>query len=337
MGKMNLLLKQHKNNTTRKIMKLRKIKKRKIKTPKASIANCDHDVKRVEDKIKENELNSGNNSIQQIIQKENSLREEINLYRNGNDEPVTNISNNINNQNNNIRLDDTFSTQNELLLSPKAPSFILPTEQPHFNNFFRYYNTSSEFLTNDDLEREIIPSPPISPEQNDNRSELIIENQTNDRRSFPSINVNSPNRNELNPQNSIPLNNINSSNRNEFNPQNINANNNNQNIMDSGFEGSDLLTSFINFLLRRESREIRDRREEIRRDEIRSIKNKLIKIRFTRSVSSNVRNKCCTICCEEFKYYQNLYNLPCHHLFHVRCLNKEIKYRQKCPLCRNEF
>ena len=73
MRNINLPLNQHKTITVRKIMKLRKIKKikkikkRKAKAPKAPIVNSDHDIKMEEDKIKNNESNSGNNSIQQII------------------------------------------------------------------------------------------------------------------------------------------------------------------------------------------------------------------------------------------------------------------------------
>ncbi len=55
----------------------------------------------MKDKIKKNEPNYGENSIPQIIQWPNSLREEINIYRKGSDEPCTNMSdNNINNQTN---------------------------------------------------------------------------------------------------------------------------------------------------------------------------------------------------------------------------------------------
>ena len=51
----------------RKIKKIKKIKKRKTKVPRATIVNSDHGIKMEEDKIKNNESNSGNNSIQQII------------------------------------------------------------------------------------------------------------------------------------------------------------------------------------------------------------------------------------------------------------------------------
>lgn len=91
MRNINLPLNQHKTITVRKIMKLRKIKKikkikkRKIKVPKAPIVNSDHGIKMEEDKIKNNESNSGNNSIQQIIQRPNSLREDFDIFRNESD------------------------------------------------------------------------------------------------------------------------------------------------------------------------------------------------------------------------------------------------------------
>ena len=392
-------------------------------TPKTSIANCDHD-KRVEDKIKENESNSCNNSIQTIIQKPNSLKEEMNLYRNECDEPVTNISNNTNNQINNTRLDDKFSTQNELLLSPKGPSFTLPTKEPYFNNFFTNHNTSSELICKDELKNEIIPShPEIFPEQNNNMSELIIENATNDGINIPLININNSNRNELNPQNSNANNNnfVDNSNRNRhpfivLSPREIRRRERierrrrerierrrrrierrekemrerlirererrerrereireieiSEIIVERG-ERERIIRERIERgrrererrerelreiakrikrlreifkRIRRERRERRKRererereRERIKRTAFKNLKKKLTRIRFKKSVSSNGNSECCPICCEDFKYYQNLYSLPCHHLFHISCLNQEIKYRKKCPMCRKSF
>ena len=128
----------------------------------------------------------------------------------------------------------------------------------------------------------------------------------------------------------IPLNNINNSNRNEFNPQNRNDNNNNRNIMHFHLDIplNDSYDYSFNF-----SR----LRERTNQKAIQNIKNKINKIRFNKSVSSNESSECCSICCEDFKNNQNVYSLPCHHLFHVHCLNKEIKFRQKCPMCRIEL
>ena len=255
---------------------------------------------------KENESNSGENSIRQIIQRSSSLREEISLYRNGSDEPSTNVNdNNINTQTNNIRLDDIFSTQNEIFSSP-IHYIHKPLEEPDFALF------------------------PV--EVNNNRSDLIIEN---------------PNNNGSN----IPLNNINNSNGNEFNLQNNNANNNNQNNIDFHL-GVDRTNRSLRILRNRErrqrereerererqrARERRERRQRRKRIAIINIKNKLTQIRFRESLNSKGSNEKCIICFEDFKSEQNVYTLSCHHLFHVDCLDKEIEYRQKCPLCRKKL
>lgn len=259
---------------------------------------------------KENESNSGENSIRQIIQRSSSLREEISLYRNGSDEPSTNVNdNNINTQTNNIRLDDIFSTQNEIFSSP-IHYIHKQLEEPDLN--FLYSNSFSDFCIEDELKNGILNSPPalFPVEVNNNRSDLIIEN---------------PNNNGSN----IPLNNINNSNGNEFNPQNNNINDNNQNIMQFHFNfGSDSSNGRLSILRNRERRE---------RITIINIKNKLTQIKFKKSLISKGSNEKCIICFEDFKSEQNVYKLSCHHLFHVDCLDKEIEYRQKCPLCRKKL
>ena len=334
----NLPLNQQKTITTRKIMKLRKIKKikkRKIRKSKTSIVNLDHDIKREEDKAKKNESNSSENSIQPIIQRSSPLSEEISLYTSRSDEPNTNINdNNINTQTNNIRLDDRFSTQNKIL-SPyiyHRPRPLL--EIPDLNLF--YFNRSSDISSEDELESEseILNSrPTLFPvEVNNNRSDLIIEN---------------PNNNGSN----IPLNNINNSNGNEFNLQNNNANNNNQNNIHFHL-GVDRTNRRLRILRNRErrqrereerererqrARERRERRQRRKRIAIINIKNKLTQIRFRESLYSEGSNEKCIICFEDFKSEQNVYKLSCHHLFHVDCLDKEIEYRQKCPLCRKKL
>ena len=262
------------------------------------------------------ESNSDDNSIQQItqrLQRSNSLREDFNIYRNGSYEPFTNISDNFNNiYNRTNNIDDYFSNQNEIRFHPSISRLFSPPEEYDFyffdstsKNIFELYEEKDKKV--DDLESEIISSSlPIFSEQNNNRNDLITENQTNYR-----IN--------------IPINNANNSNRNEFNPQNRNTNNNNPNIMNFHFNFPilDFDDSF--------------RYPRINLTAIRNIKKKLTKIRFKKSLSSNGNNEKCTICCEDFKNNQNVYNLPCHHLFHVDCLEQEIKFRQKCSLCRNEL
>ena len=149
---------------------------------------------------------------------------------------------------------------------------------------------------------------------NSNRNEFNRQNGNGN-----NNNINNSNRNEFNPQNNNLLN-INNSNGNEFNPQNGNANNNHPNMMHLLLY--DLFHNFDDFSFR------------INRTEIRNIKKKLTKIKFKNTESSSGNGEKCIICYENFKKYQKIYSLPCHHLFHINCLNKEIKYRQKCPICR---
>ena len=224
MKQLNLPLNQHKTITTRNIMELRKIKKiikRKTKIPKAPNVNSDHGIKREKKKIKKNEAYSVLNSIQQIKQRVNLLREKINILINGSENPTNNGTN------------------------------------------MHSYN-------------------------------------------------------------------INDSNGNESNPQNRNTDNNNQNSMHFHLHIPLNDSDDYSFRFSRS-------RERANQEVINEIKNKLTKIRFNESVSSNGNNECCNICYEDFKNNQNVYSLPCHHLFHLHCLNKEIKYRQKCPICRNEL
>ena len=308
--KLRKIKKIRKIKKVKKVKKIKKIKKRKIKTSKTSIVNLEHGIKKKEEKAKKNESIFGENSIQHIIQRASSLRKGININRKGNDEPITNINdNNINTQTNNIRLDDSFSNQNEIFSSP-IHYIHKPLEEPVFN--YMYPNSFSDFCIEDELKNGILNSrPTLFPvEVNNNRSDLIIEN---------------PNNNESN----IPLNNINNSNGNEFNPQNNNINDNNQNIMQFHFNfGSDSSNGRLSILRNRERRE---------RITIINIKNKLTQIKFRKSLISKGSNEKCIICFEDFKSEQNVYTLSCHHLFHVDCLDKEIEYRKKCPLCRKKL
>ena len=124
--------------------------------------------------------------------------------------------------------------------------------------------------------------------------------------------------------------NINDSNGNESNPQNRNTNNYTQNSMHFHLHIPLNDSDDYSFRFSRS-------RERANQEVIKEIKKKLTKIRFNESVLSNGNNGSCNICYEVFKNNQNVYSLPCHHLFHIHCLNKEINYRQKCPICRNEL
>ena len=70
---------------------------------------------------------------------------------------------------------------------------------------------------------------------------------------------------------------------------------------------------------------------------IKSLKERLLRIKLSKLSNLEDDKKNCMICLEEFKKGQNIYFLPCLHVFHVRCFNKEIKIRQKCPICRENL
>ena len=343
MKQINLPQKQHKTMTTRKIMKLRKIKKiknRKIKTSKTSTDNLYHGIKRQEGRTKKNESNSGISSIQQIKQRTNSLIERINTYRNTSDELIPKITyNNTNDQTSLIISDEESESRMNSSLSSISPGLRLLSEEefeselpPRHHNIFQNILDAHDY----DFEREIenlnLSSPINFPERELNMSNLVNENLGYYRNNISLVNINNSNGNELNPQNGNANNNnhllnINNSNRNELNPQNRNRNND-TNIHDS------ILMHLLHDLILEESYDILSR---INRTEIRNIKKKLTKIKFNNTVSSSRNIEKCTICFEKFKRYQEVYDLPCHHLFHKRCLNNEIKFRKKCPLCRREL
>ena len=135
------------------------------------------------------------------------------------------------------------------------------------------------------------------------------------------------NNNNNNQSNNTNINNNTNSNSNN----NINSNNNNTNSNNNNNEGMPN-SSLFNFsdLTLTENSGFKPRKRKIK-----NIKNKLTKTKFVKSL--NIDKDCCIICLQEFKNNQNIYKLSCNHIFHRRCLNKEIKFRQKCPICRKKF
>jgi len=117
--------------------------------------------------------------------------------------------------------------------------------------------------------------------------------------------------------NIINNNNINNNNDNNTNSNNIN---NNNNIISNNINNNSILEF---------------RFEPRNRGRNKNIKNKLTKTKFIKALNKD--SDCCIICLQEFKNNQKIYKLSCNHIFHIRCLNKEIKYRQKCPTCRKKF
>ena len=107
--------------------------------------------------------------------------------------------------------------------------------------------------------------------------------------------------------------------------ENINDNNNNsneENIWEDYLDDIFIDDFFFNYYYQRN------------KIQIKSIKKNLSKIKYKQNPNMEER---CPICIEDFKNRQTVYNLPCSHIFHVRCLNKELKNRQRCPMCRKEL
>jgi hypothetical protein len=42
----------------------------------------------------------------------------------------------------------------------------------------------------------------------------------------------------------------------------------------------------------------------------------------------------CVICIERYEPDDDVYILPCHHIYHIKCFSESIK---RCPMCRESF
>jgi hypothetical protein len=49
------------------------------------------------------------------------------------------------------------------------------------------------------------------------------------------------------------------------------------------------------------------------------------------------RKQVCCVCMENFSCNQDVFFLPCKHIFHHDCLSEWIRYKNECPTCRNEL
>lgn len=47
------------------------------------------------------------------------------------------------------------------------------------------------------------------------------------------------------------------------------------------------------------------------------------------------REELCCICMEHFSCNQEVYWLSCTHIFHNKCLDEWVRYKNECPTCRN--
>ena len=277
----------HKIITTKKILKLKKIKKRKIILPKAHNFNfCMNEIK-MQDKIIKNESNLGNNSFQKVKKDLKPISEDFNILKNKNDKIITDINNK---ENNIILLNDNINGTKETLLStPKAhiPSSLPKNDNLEFSfhpfNLFSSplydiafrFNDFEDMILNENYEFESYHNPfniglsePIL-----NWDALNIENPPNNGSNNPSNNLNNSIRNENNPQNSNTNNNILSNNNNQNNNNNINSDS--EDVF--SFDFSIILDDFI----------FNRNRQRTNSHIIKSIKNKLNRKRFKKSSSSN--------------------------------------------------
>lgn len=174
-----------------------------------------------------------------------------------------------------------------------------------------------------------------------NNNNIIVDRNSgnNNRSNERNINNNNlANNSDISNRNVNENNIINNSDINNGNSNNLGNNNNNNthNINNNLNQNNSRNSSFIDLLDMRRRR--RTRRTRIR-NYVKEIKNKLLtKKIIVKDISKLDDNKnSCVICLEKFKNRQKVYKLDCTHIFHIKCLNKEIKFRQKCPSCRKHL
>ena len=69
------------------------------------------------------------------------------------------------------------------------------------------------------------------------------------------------------------------------------------------------------------------------------INNKICKpVRIKENDDLIINKECCNICCEDYIVGQYKRTLPsCNHVFHKKCVDKWLKTKSNCPICRNEL
>ena len=108
--------------------------------------------------------------------------------------------------------------------------------------------------------------------------------------------------------------------------------NSNINILNINSEDNNFLEFDIQF-------EIIDNKNEYNNyfrsyNEINQKLNKPLKIKK----NDNILSEQCFICMENYKYLQYKRILPnCNHCYHKKCIDKWLKKKASCPICRNEL
>jgi hypothetical protein len=69
------------------------------------------------------------------------------------------------------------------------------------------------------------------------------------------------------------------------------------------------------------------------------INNKVCKpVRIKENDEIIINKECCNICFEDYIIGQYKRTLPsCNHCFHKKCVDKWLKSKSNCPICRNEL
>ena len=254
----------------------------------------------------------------------------------------------------NFSIPDSFSfnssnNQNNISYSPFSPNLLINRN----NNFYCNNNFNNDtILRNNSSFRH----------NNFNNNNNILRNNSSFKNNVLNnninLNINYFNFNYINNGNNNNLNNnrnnniINNNRNNNYLYSNIhnnvninnNFNNRNNNNINSYINNASNINGIDNNLNRLRNLNSRSNyyhffEAPLNYYSMRKIRINKIKENLTKSKIKNIKNlednkKSCIICLEEFKNRQMIYTLPCSHIFHVICLNKEIKLRQKCPICR---
>ena len=358
MVKINELAKREDNQSlsirpiisSKKRLKLKKIKKRRNKNIKFK-----NNKNRI---LIENNINESKKSLKYIktndfiIDGEKENNNIISKIQNKNKILCFNKYNNLKIQSQNETQIDSSISKNKINLFDPSKLFC------HSENFFYI----SPINRDENLKCYIFPSTLSMYFEKDFENDFEIKNEINNKKNNEIYNeMYNENNNDVTPVNinDIPLlnfpipedptinfiNNRRSNNNESNNNLNNNVNNNNRNnnnntsnnninnnsINDFIFNNDYLYNNYLmnDLLFIDDYYNIFPNRRNIR-----NIKESLPKKKITKVVNLDDNKKNCIICLEDFKIGQNIYNLPCSHVFHVRCFNKELKIRQKCPICR---
>lgn len=70
-------------------------------------------------------------------------------------------------------------------------------------------------------------------------------------------------------------------------------------------------------------------------------KYKNLKFKKKKKYNDKMNEKICTICIEEFKEKENIFQLKCNHIYHINCIDDWIDTKGesevKCPNCNENI